>query len=312
MCPLCPNPRLGTRGAPTRQKCSHRQAEQSARSLSVEYDKRRTYDVHQDLLILVVLTFDHRAMSASSSNTVKTKAKPLSIVPGRSSSSAVQIDDDDAGDDDVQMADDDAPPCNQNVDSTQGDNGTASSSVHPAQNDDDQDAKPEFDDPNLLASYPIYLSHSVPSTSSLQLFQYPTYPNRAPLPLPNYSKERGLTHAIRWRPNAGWVQVELPLDLRAALYHKEKGEEMAKGADKMGGQIGSGDPAGNDAEDEDALPWARRRGNKKSSRAADSDEEMAGIGGAKGPSRKLEKMRLESEVMPHMTKYCVGVMRDRE
>lgn len=104
--------------------------------------------------------------------------------------------------------------------------------------------------------------------------------------------------------------------MRAALYHKEKGEEMAKGAEKMGGQIGSGsgngngNAAGDGAGDEDALPWARRRGNK--SRAADSDEEMGGVGGSRGPSRKLEKMRLESEVMPHMTKYCVGVMRDRE
>ncbi|PWN20769.1 hypothetical protein BCV69DRAFT_287525 [Microstroma glucosiphilum] len=213
------------------------------------------------------------------------------------------------------MADDDAAaPSNQNVDSAQGDSSTAGPSeqdTSTVQDDDEQDAKPEFDDPNLLASYPIYLSHSIPSTSSLQLFQYPTYPNKAPLPLPNYSRERGLTHAIRWRPNAGWVQVELPLDLRAALYHKEKGEEMAKGAEKMGGQIGSGNPADDDAGEEEALPWARRRGSKKSSRANDSDEEMAGIGGARGPSRKLEKMRLESEVMPHMTKYCVGVMRDQ-
>jgi DNA-directed RNA polymerase III subunit RPC5 len=171
-------------------------------------------------------------------------------------------------------------------------------------------------DPNLLASYPIYLNTSLPSTSSLHLLQYPTYPRRAPLPLPVTAAERGIKQAIRWRPRAGWVQVELPLDMRAGVYTEEKATELGRGAAIKGGEIGiksdiKPEPTSSDEDD----GWGGT--NKKSKHGSSSSRKGKGKardtdeGTAQMP-KKLEKIRLESDVMPNLTTYCVGVMKGSE
>lgn len=162
-------------------------------------------------------------------------------------------------------------------------------------------------DPDLLASYPIYLSTSLPPSSFLHLLQYPTFPRNQPLPVPDVARQRGLTQAIRWRPQSGWVQVELPLDLRRSVYDEEKGEEMGKGAHAAGGEIGSKTTQADS--DDDDISSGKRSGKKK--KKAKKEEEAMDLDGL-APPKRLEKIRLESEVMPPMTHYCVGVMRDRE
>ncbi|PWN28824.1 hypothetical protein BDZ90DRAFT_217884 [Jaminaea rosea] len=161
-------------------------------------------------------------------------------------------------------------------------------------------------DPDLLASYPIYLSTSLPPSSFLHLLQYPTFPRNQPLPVPDVARQRGLTQAIRWRPQSGWVQVELPLDLRRSVYDEEKGGEMGKGAHAAGGEIGSKTTQADS--DDDDISSGKRSGKKK--KKAKKEEEAMDLDGL-APPKRLEKIRLESEVMPPMTHYCVGVMRDQ-
>lgn len=160
-------------------------------------------------------------------------------------------------------------------------------------------------DPNLLASYPIYLNNSLPSTSSLQLLQYPTYPRRQPLPLPKKAAEQGLKHTIRWRPRAGWVQVEIPLDTRSGVYSEERAAEMGRGAAVQGGDIGVKEPK----KEEDWVDWGRESKKSKSGRKgkgkAKEEEEII-------VEKTLDKIRLESDVMPNLTTYCIGVMNNSE
>lgn len=180
---------------------------------------------------------------------------------------------------------------------------------------DDADEEEEVDDdPNLLASYPIYLSNSLPSTSETHLFQYPTYPRRQPLPVPSSSRQRGLQQAIRWRKNAGWVQVELPLDLRRSVYDEEKGGEMGRGASHLGSEIGSGGGDGGvagdlDSDGDEKIGGKKRRKESSTRRGKSKAAASPELNDTKTPKR-LEKIRLESDLMPNMTKYCVGVMRD--
>lgn len=175
--------------------------------------------------------------------------------------------------------------------------------------DTDFDSDDEDDDPNLLASYPIYLSNSIPPTSELQLFQYPTYPRRQPLPVPLSSRQRGLQQAIRWRKQAGWVQVELPLDLRKSVYDEEKGNQMGRGAQHLGKEIGQSDGE-DDEEDQKPGTKKRRKDTKKGKSKAKVDDDDD-LDDPRSASKRLEKIRLESDLIPNMTKYCVGVMRDQ-
>lgn len=140
----------------------------------------------------------------------------------------------------------------------------------------------EGEDDELLASLPVYLSTALPSTSSLQIFQYPIYPRSRPLPVPASAAPRGLGIGARWRPKANRVEVELPLDVREAVYNAEQGDEMGAGA---GAGIGSGAGAGPSG---------------------------SGPSSKKKEARRLEKTRLESNEVPCLTKYMVGVIRDSE
>lgn len=140
--------------------------------------------------------------------------------------------------------------------------------------------------PNLLASLPVYYSTSLPSTSSLQIFQYPTYAKGAPLPVPESARSRGHRQAIRYRSRAKRVEVELPLDLRTAVYNLDKGEEMGKAA-SVGGQIG---PAPTTV---------------KVKKEYGRDEERAA-------PKRLERTRLDSTLIPPQTQYMIGVIRDSE
>lgn len=232
-------------------------------------------------------------------------SKPTSIVPGGVGEPAAH--------DDVEMASATSPqahsqsgaslPENGKSDETDGENdeaGPSSATLPPPSPRTQRRQQPQFDDPDLLASYPIYLSTSLPVSSKLHLMQYPTYPRKQPLPVPESSRQRGLSQAIRWRPNAGWVQVELPLDLRRSVYDDERGADMGRGALMAGGEIGSTTPADGDDDDD-------RKKKKKKPKREDDDGDLASK-----ETKRLEKIRLESDLIPNMTRYCVGVMRDRE
>jgi DNA-directed RNA polymerase III subunit RPC5 len=156
----------------------------------------------------------------------------------------------------------------------------------------------------LLASLPVYMSNSLPSSSTLQVFQYPTYPKGRPLPFPQSARERGLQAAMRTRPNAKRVEIELPLDLRPGVYNTDRGEEFGEGA-AAAGPIGPG-PKGANA------PSSAIKGGEKRVKS-----EFGGYQSFSSPSadlanrKKLERTRLESLLMPHQTKYMLGVIRDK-
>lgn len=176
------------------------------------------------------------------------------------------------------------------------------------ESDEGEDDEPS--DPNLLASYPIYLNTSLPSTSSLHLLQYPTFPRRSGLPLPRSAAEKGVKRAIRWRPESGWVHVEVPLDNRSRVYDRERAEEMGKGAGKAGGEIGSRDSRKkneSDSEDEWGGSSSKKRRDERSGGSRKGKEKMR-----ERENKMLEKMRLEGDVMPNLTTYCVGVIKDSE
>lgn len=149
----------------------------------------------------------------------------------------------------------------------------------------------------LLASLPVYLSNSLPSSSSLQVFQYPTYPKGRPLPFPQSARERGLQAAMRTRPRAKRVEIELPLDLRPPVYSTDRGEEFGEGA-AAAGPIGPG-PKGS----------AMKGGGEK--RIKSEFGGYQSLSSSSDPRKKLERTRLESTMMPHQTKYMLGVIRDR-
>ncbi|CEH14055.1 RNA Polymerase C (III) 37 kDa subunit [Ceraceosorus bombacis] len=151
----------------------------------------------------------------------------------------------------------------------------------------------ESRDPSLLASLPVYLSSSLPPSSRLSLFQYPTYPRGQPLPIPDSARSRGLSEAARWRPKANRVEVELPLDLRPVVYNMDKGQNMAMGAEH-GGTFGKDSSAGSSAMGDD-----QRRVKVK----REKEDLPAKI-------KRLERTRLESSLVPNQTKYMVGVIRD--
>lgn len=80
----------------------------------------------------------------------------------------------------------------------------------------------------------------------------------------------------------------------------------------MGGEFGDPHNPSRDSDEDEARVGSSGRSKLKKKKKlakydADSDEEMQGSKGV-----KLERHRLESEVMPNLTQYCVGIMRDRE
>ena len=135
--------------------------------------------------------------------------------------------------------------------------------------------EPELD-PNIIASIPVYLARSVQRDSSLQVFQYPNYAYRRPLPVPESAAQRGETESARWRKNANWVEVDLPLDIRQGVYNADKGETMgANIADSKG-------------------PKAKKEDS------------------ARTDPKRLDKVKLTSNHIPNSTRYLIGVIRDGE
>ncbi len=154
------------------------------------------------------------------------------------------------------------------------------------EDDDDGYLDPE-DDPDVIASIPVYLARSIPPEARLQVFQFPTYPAGRPLPVPASAEERGLQETARWRKNANWVELDLPLDMRPKVYSQSRGQELAKdlrpdGADDQHSSSG---------------------GKGKVKREDGSREQRKG-------TKRLDKMKLQSDEVPKSTPYMIGVMRD--
>ena len=137
------------------------------------------------------------------------------------------------------------------------------------------------DDPEVIASIPVYLARSLPAGASLQVFQYPTYSAGRPLPIPDSSKERGIYSSARWRPKANMVEVNLPLDMRREMYNHETGEVM-------GANLGE----------------ETTKGKSK------VKKEEGGSSISERRPTKLNKIRLQSTEIPNATRYMVGVIRD--
>lgn len=133
----------------------------------------------------------------------------------------------------------------------------------------------------LVASLPVFLSHSLSDGAKLQLFQYPLYQRDRPLPVPASAAQRGQTVTSRWRPHTNRVEMELPLDMRASVYDGEKGAEYAEACERLG-----------------KIPVPGAAPQVKQERQD-------------GPAR-FDSMRLESASVPNATEYLVGTMRDGE
>lgn len=145
--------------------------------------------------------------------------------------------------------------------------------------------------PDLIASLPVYLSTSLPSTSSIHVFQYPIFNKENPLPVPSQARSAGLNETIRWRPKANRIEIELPIDDRPSVYDSEKGRKFGKGA-KIEKEIG------NEIK-------VKKEKEKERGRNGMMEEE-------KKESNKLRKTRLESNEIPHTTGYMIGIIRDGE
>lgn len=101
----------------------------------------------------------------------------------------------------------------------------------------------------------------------LELFQYPLYARGQPLPVPATAAQRGQRVTARWRPHADRIEVDLPLDMREAVYDQERGAEM-------------GAPLAAVKQESDA------------------------------PAPRLDRIRLESALVPNATQYMVGTVAD--
>ena len=75
-----------------------------------------------------------------------------------------------------------------------------------------------------------------------------------------------------------------------------------------GGEIGSKSNTIKDSDDDDDDIGSSSRRKRKKQKA--KQEDAMDVDGSL--PKRLEKIRLESDVMPPMTHYCVGIMRDRE
>ncbi|PKI85122.1 hypothetical protein MVES_000987 [Malassezia vespertilionis] len=139
-------------------------------------------------------------------------------------------------------------------------------------------------DEALVASLPVYLNGLLSTSAQLQMFQYPLYPRGRPLPVPTFAAQRGETVTSRWRPHANRVEMDIPLDLRDAVYDSEKGEALAEVRQRSASipVSGSGDVH-----------------VKQEQPATES-------------SARFDQMRLESSVVPNATEYMVGIMRNGE
>lgn len=94
--------------------------------------------------------------------------------------------------------------------------------------------------------------------------------------MPESAAQRGESESARWRKNANWVEVDLPLDIRQGVYNADKGEAMgANVADSRGQKAKKEDPGRIDP-------------------------------------KRLDKVKLTSSQIPNSTRYLIGVIRDGE
>ncbi|WFD30357.1 hypothetical protein MSPP1_001375 [Malassezia sp. CBS 17886] len=141
---------------------------------------------------------------------------------------------------------------------------------------------PEDDD--VVASLPVYLSAPANEADRLELFQYPLYPRRRPLPVPSSAVQRGQQIASRWRPHADRVEMDIPLDVRESIYNRDRGSEYAQSLAHM---------------DSIDLPHAADRVHVKQEGGGDAHP-------------RFDRMRLEGVPVPHATSYMVGTILNGE
>lgn len=131
-----------------------------------------------------------------------------------------------------------------------------------------------------VASLPVYLSASVPRGARVELFQYPLYARHRPLPVPATAAQRGQRIGARWRPHANCVEMDIPLDMREAVYNRESGARFAESSAPMG-SIG-----------------------------APGDDAVKAEPGTAPAAPLLDRMRLESTAIEPATRYMVGLLHD--
>lgn len=157
-------------------------------------------------------------------------------------------------------------------------------------NESDEEAE---DDDDGAINIPVYLSRASAygSKDNLSLFQYPNYPAGGGVPMPPSAAERNLHLGARWRPHVNWVEVDVPLDTRPKVYNSEAGQTM--GANVV-------------------PPQQSKKGKKVKNEVPSDDEDL--LGAAPSASRprgpKLDKIRLQSTLVPNATRYFIGVMHD--
>lgn len=126
-----------------------------------------------------------------------------------------------------------------------------------------------------VASLPVYLASALPPGARLELFQYPLYARGRPLPVPASAAQRGQRITSRWRPRADRVELDMPLDMREAVYDQARGAEMGEGAARLG-TIGT--------------PEIKQEHD--------------------APPPRLDRIRLESSTVPNMTRYMIGTVHN--
>lgn len=129
-----------------------------------------------------------------------------------------------------------------------------------------------MDDEPAVVSLPVRLAAG--PRARLELFQYPLYARGQPLPVPATAAQRGQRVTARWRPHADRIEVDIPLDMREAVYDQERGAEMGTALARTG-----------------TLAPAVKQ---------ESD----------APAPRLDRMRLESALVPNATQYMAGTVAD--
>ncbi len=81
----------------------------------------------------------------------------------------------------------------------------------------------EDDDDEIIATLPVYVSHSL--SSSLHLFQYPLQVGNAPS-LNRWAREHEEVITARMKEQVKRFELEVPVDMREPVWNDERAEEM--------------------------------------------------------------------------------------
>lgn len=135
-----------------------------------------------------------------------------------------------------------------------------------------------------VASLPVYLSASLPSSSHVELFQYPLYARGRPLPVPPTAAQRNQRVTTRWRPQANRVEMDIPLDMRENVYNRDRGRELAENCTSM--------------------PPINVPGADAVKQERTNDMPVA--------NNVFDRMRLESTTVQPATRYMVGLVHQGE